>query len=95
MQTLRIERTFGVPGIETEEAQDAEIVFFDARVRVADENHTAGTRVVEAAARRIVDRALRVGVERVHAEVAALGVLFPRFGERDRRAAAISADVAA
>ena len=38
---------------------------------------------------------LRVGVERVHAEVAALGVLLPAFGERDGGAAAVGADVAA
>jgi hypothetical protein len=49
----------------------------------------------EAAAGGIVDLALGVGVERVHAKVAALGVLLPALGEGDGGAAAVRAHIAA
>ena len=51
--------------------------------------------IVEAAAGRIEDLAVRGGVERVHAEVAALGVFGPVLGESDGGAAAVGFDIAA
>ena len=63
-----------VPGVDAEEAQDAQVVLGDAPRRVADEAHAAGAEVGQAA-ERVDHLAVRAGVERVHGEVAAGGVL--------------------
>ena len=51
LQAVRINRSARVPGVEAEEAQDAEIIFFETLMRVANENHAALARVFKAAAR--------------------------------------------
>src|SRR5690606_17508179 len=78
-----------------EEAQDAQGVLADAGLSVADEDDAAGLHVGEAAAGGVVERSGGVGVDRVEAEIAALGVLGPVFGEGDDRAAAVGLDIAA
>lgn len=79
--------------MEAEEAQDAEIVFADARFGIADEDDAAIGDIVEAAAGGIEHVAAGVGVERVHAEVAALRVERPVVGEGDDGTAAIGFDI--
>ncbi len=40
-----------VPGEEAEEAQDAQIILADARLRIADEAHAPGFQIVQSAER--------------------------------------------
>ena len=80
--------------MEAEQAQDAQIVFADARRGIADEAHAAGLQIVDAAD-GVEDLAVGGRVERVHGEVAALRVFRPVGGEGDDGAAAVGRDVAA
>ena len=80
--------------MDAEEAQDAQIVLGDPRRRVADEADAPGAQVGKAA-ERIDQRAVGLGVERVHGEVAPGRVLGDVVGEGDDRAAAVGGDVAA
>src|SRR5690606_20272360 len=73
-----------IPGQEAEEAQDAQVVLADARVRVADEDDAAGQRVGDPLPGRVVQAA-----------VAAAGVLGPVGGEGHGGVAAVGGDVAA
>ena len=73
-----------VPGVEAEEAQDAQVVLGDAPLGIADEAHAAGAQVGQPA-ERVDHRAVRPGVERVHGEVAAGGVLGDSSRRRRRR----------
>ena len=40
VQCIGVDLALAVPGMETEQPQDAQIIFADARRRVADETHT-------------------------------------------------------
>ncbi len=95
-QTRGVRLAAPVPGEEAEEAQDAQIVLLDARLRVADEDDPARR------ARRSTPCPVgsktapsRVGVEGVQAEIAPGGVLGPVVGEGHDRAAAVGLDIAA
>ena len=83
-----------VPGVDAEEAQDAQVVLRDPRRRVAHEPHAAGPEVGEAA-ERIDHGAVRAAVERVHGEVAPGGVLGEVVGEGDGGAPPVGRHVAA
>ena len=83
-----------IPGMEAEEAQHAQAVLGDALVGIADEAHPSG-REIGAAAERIVERAVEIGVQRVEGEVATACILQPVVGEGDDRTAAVGLDVAA
>ena len=76
MQRRRIELALAVPGLEAEQAQDAQIILADARRGIADEAHPAGFQIRKPAD-DVEHRAVGRGIERVHREVAALGVLRP------------------
>ncbi len=63
-EACRVERALAVISVEPEEAEDAQIVLGDARFRVADEPHAPGHEV-GIAAERVVERTLRVRIERI------------------------------
>ncbi len=73
--------------MKPEEAQDAQIVFFDALPRLADETHTARGNVGEPAD-IVVHRSVRRDGERIDGEVAPLGVGLPVAAEHHTRLAA-------
>ena len=62
--------------MKAEEAEDAQIVFLDARLGLADEAHPAGLQI-PITANRIEHIAVAIGVERIEREVATPGVLLP------------------
>ena len=76
MQSFFIHRALAVISVEAEEAEDAQIVFLDARLGVADEAHPAGHEIA-IAAERIEHLAVAIGIERIEREVAAPRVLLP------------------
>jgi len=80
--------------MEAEEAQDSQVILADAGFGVAHETDTPGQEVGQPV-QRVDHRAMPVGVERVHGEVAALGVLLDLGRERDHGAAAIGFHIAA
>ena len=80
--------------MEAEEAQDAQIIFGDARRRIADEAHTARLEIGKPAD-IIVHDAVGRKRERVHGEVAPLRVALPVAAEAHRRVAAEGLDVLA
>ena len=84
---------FAVIRVEAEEAENAQIVFFDARFGIADEVHAPSLQIA-IAAERIEHLAVSIGVERIQREVAALGVLLPRCSVGDLGVPAIRLDVA-
>ena len=90
---VRIERPLAVIGVEAEEAQDAQIVLFDARLGVADEAHPPRDEI-GIAAKRIEHRAVASGIKRVEREVAPARVLLPILGEGDGRVPPERLDVA-
>ena len=71
----------------------AQAVLGDALVGIADEAHPSG-REIGAAAERIVERAVEIGIERVEGEVAAARILQPVVGEGHDRAATVGLHVA-
>ena len=88
----RVERALAIGGMKAEEAQDAQVVFRDARGSVADEAHAPRLDVGEPAD-IVVDRAIARGGQRVHGEVAALGIALPVASERHLGMAAEGLDV--
>ena len=93
-QRFGVDLALAVPGVEAEQAQDAQIILADARRGVADEAHASGLEIGDAAD-RVENLAVGVGIERVHREVAALRVFLPVRGEGDDGAAAIGRHIAA
>ena len=83
-----------VGGVEAEEAQDAQVVFGDALMRIADEAH-APRRQIGQPADIIVDRAVARHRQRVDGEIAPLGVRLPVAAEGDLGVAAIGLHVLA
>ena len=83
-----------IGGVEAEEAQDAQIILGDALCRVADEAHAARFEVGEAAD-IVVHDAVGAGRERIHGEVAPLGVRPPVAAEAHIGVAAEGLDVLA
>ena len=81
-----------VSGVEAEEAQDAQVIFLDALLGIADEAHAARGQIGEPAD-IIVDRAVGARGERIDGEVAPLGVGAPVAAEGDLGVAAIGLDV--
>ena len=79
--------------VETEEAQDAQMVFGDALKGIADEADVPLLEIVEPA--EIIEdfAGRRVGEQGVDREVAAGGIGLPVVGERHRRPAAVGLDV--
>ena len=71
-----------VPGVEAEEAQDAQVILADAGLRLAHEADAAGQQVGQAS-ERVHHSAIRLGIERVHGEVAPRGVLLQAVREGD------------
>ena len=80
----RIGRALAIGGMKAKETQDTEIVFGDARGGIADEAH-ASCRDVGQPAHIIVDGAVARSRQRVHGEVAPLGIPFPVSPERHLR----------
>lgn len=62
--------------MEAEEAEDAQEVFLDARLGVADEAHPSCRKIV-LAAERIEHLAVAFGIKRIEGEVAASRILLP------------------
>ena len=87
--------TCAVPGVEPVEAQEAQIVFAQALVGVADEDDPAGERVSDRPLDHFEQRAVGAGIDGVEAEVAAGGVFRPVLREGDDGAAAIGFDIPA
>ena len=90
----RIRRAGTEARVEAEEAQDAQIVFPDALRRGADEDDSLSQTVTVSICKVIYFPRL-VAVERVHGEVAPLGVGLPVVRELHPGAAAIRLDVMA
>jgi len=78
--------------MEAEEAENAEIVLADALMGIADETHDARFQVF-ASAERIVKRAIRIAIKRVHGEVAPLRIGKPVAREGDIGAAPIRRNI--
>ena len=93
-EPLLIHLALAVISVEAEEAENAQIVFLDARFGLADEAHAAGLQIA-IAADRIEHLALSIGVERIEREVAALGVLLPGGRVGDLCVPAVGLDIAA
>ena len=91
---LRVGRALAVGGVEAEEPQDAQVVLGDARGGIADEAHAPRLDVGEPAD-IIVDRAVARRRQRIHREVAALGIAPPVAAEGDLGVAAEGFDVLA
>ncbi len=80
---------------EAEEAQDAQMVLGDAGIGIADEMDATGCQIH--ASVEIVDQrpVKRIGIKRVHREVAPRGIGLPVGAERHGRAPPVGRDVAA
>ena len=83
-----------VSGVETEEAQDAQVVLGDPPRRITNEAHAPLREVVEPA-NMIMHRAVARDVQRIHREVAPLGVAPPVTPECDPGMASEGLDVLA
>jgi hypothetical protein len=70
-------------GVKAEETQDAQIILRDPETRIADEAHMPGLEIGQPAD-RVVDGAVTVAIERIHGEVAPLGVMLPAAAEAHR-----------
>ena len=92
-KTFRIERALAVIGVEAEEAEDAEIILFDARVCIADEADAPRDEIA-IAAERVEHRPVACRIERVQGEVTPPRILLPILGEGDGRMPPISLYVA-
>ncbi len=80
---------------EAEIAQDAQMILGNARLGIADEAHAVRGKIGKAA-EIVIERAVRrIGIERVHGEIAPGGIRLPVRAEGDSGAAAIGRDVAA
>ena len=77
----RVERALSIGGMKAKEAQDAQVVFGDARGSVADEAHAPRLDVGEPAD-IVIDRAIAGGGQRVDGEVTALGIALPIASKR-------------
>ena len=91
-EPLGVHRALAVVSVEAEEAEDAQIVFFDPGFRIADEAHPARGEIAKSA-KWIEHPAVSIGVKRVEREVAAARVLLPGGGEGDLGVAAEGLDV--
>ena len=76
LEARGIHVALAVISVEAEEAEDAQEVFLDARLGVADEAHLPRREIV-IAAERIEHLAVTISVKRIEGEVAALRVLLP------------------
>ena len=74
--SFRIGNALAVGGVETKESQDAQIVLGNAPSRIADEAHAPRLDVGQAAD-VVVKGSVARERQRVHGEIAALGVAFP------------------
>ena len=83
-----------VGGVETEEAQDAKVIFLDALLGIADETHAPRGQIGEPAD-IIVDRAVGCRRQGVDGEIAPLGVGLPVAAEGDLGVAAIGLHILA
>ncbi len=82
----------GIGRLEAEEPQDAQIIFSDPPCRVADETDAAGLKVGEAI-HIVMHHAVGGDRQRIHREVATLGIDLPVPPERHLGLAAESLDV--
>ena len=73
-----IDLALAIPGVEAEEAQDAQIILADTGSRIADEANALGRKILDAAG-IIIKLALAIHRERIDREVAAFRI------ERSRR----------
>ena len=90
----RVRRARSEMRMKAKEPQDAQIIFFDPPLRIADEAHATRGDVVKAAD-IIVHHAVGRSRQRIDREVAPLGVGAPVAPERDARLAAERFDVLA
>ena len=75
-----VELAFAVPRVEAEQSQDAQIVFANARSRIADKAHAARFQIAEAA-EIVEDLTVFARIERVDGEIPARCVFGP-FGRK-------------
>ena len=94
VQGRRVRLHPAIAGVEAEKTQNTQVVFGDARRRIADKPDPAGLQVRYAA--EIVEHgAIARHRHGVDGEVAARGILLPVGGERDDSMAAIGFHIAA
>ena len=91
-QAFGVERALAEPGGKAKEAQDPQVVLPDSGVRVADEPHAPGGKVVEAAD-GIVHQAVRAQRQCVDGEVPPQSVGQEIAAEGDLRMASVRLDV--
>ena len=89
-----IRRAASIPGVETIEAQDAQIVLADASLRLPDKDDPPRHGVVVTLACGVQNDAVRIGIEGVQPEIAPPRILRPVRGEGHRGAAPVGRDVA-
>ena len=87
MHAGRVGRPLAEMRVKSKEAQDAQIVFFDPLLRLADETHTACGNVGEAA-NIVVHKSIGRGGKRIDGEIAPLGICLPVATEHHARLAA-------
>ena len=92
VQSRGIGMTLPVPGVEAKKPQNAQIVFGDARRRLADEPH-APRRDIGDAADIVVNPAVGRSRQRIDGEIAPLSIGPPIPAEHDLGLAAIGFDV--
>src|SRR6185437_3516304 len=90
----RVGSAAAVPGIEPEEAKNAQIVFTDSLIGIADKPHVPRGNIFTPG--EVIEHgAVRTGVKRVDSEIAAQRIFFPVGRESDNRTAAESLHIAA
>ena len=75
--------------VKAEIAQNPQIIFLNARRRIADKAHMASLNIGQPVPRRVVQRAISIGIKRVNGEVAPRRIALPILGEGNLGMAAI------
>src|SRR5690606_30965114 len=87
-KTRSMRLSLAVTGMEAEEAQDTEVIFLNALMRIANEANETRLNICTRA-QRVMHSAIRVAIKRVHCEIASRGIGFPIFRKGNIGAAAI------
>ena len=81
-----------IPSGEPEKPQDTQIILSDPRLGIFDKPHPPRHEVRQPA-QRVQHRAIRLGIKRVHGEIAPTGVFLDAAGKRHHRTPAIGFNV--
>ena len=79
--------------MKAEIAQDAQIILFNTRRRIADKTHAIGLYIRQPVPCRVVQRAIGIGIKRVNGEVAPRRIALPVFGKGNLGMAAIGCHI--